>query len=136
MARKPKGPEISESAAGGVESRDQGTSGAAGAQHTPTYIHSTAEYIAVRRSDLRDIAKFGWLEEGVGAWGMFFIAGPVWMAAALFFDHLDHWQNYWAGYLFCLVCIIFGSVLIWIAHSHFQLREKRISVYFRDSLVS
>ena len=113
-----------------MENRDQGTSGAAGAQHTPTYINTTSEYVAVRRSDLREIAKFGWLEEGAGACGMFFIAGAVWMAATLFFDHLDHWRDYWPGYVFCGVCITFGVVLIWIAHSHFKLREQRISDYF------
>ena len=30
----------------------------------------------VRRSDLREIAKFGGLK-GAGAWGMFFIAGSL-----------------------------------------------------------
>jgi hypothetical protein len=106
------------------------TSAGTGAQHNPIYRDTSAEYLAVRRSDLREIARFGWLEEGTGAAGMFFIAGAVWMAATLFFDHLDNPGKYWPGYLFCIACIFFGGVLIWVAHSHFSMREKRIRDYF------
>ena len=85
----------------------------------------------MRRSDLREIARFGWLQEGAGAMGMFFIAGAVWMAATLFFDHIENPGKYWPGYLFCFACIGFGGVLLWVAHSHFKMREDRIRDIFK-----
>ena len=69
------------------------TSGGSGAQHHPIYRDTRAEYVAMRRSDLREIARFGWLGEGAGAAGMFFIAGAVWMAVTIFFDHFDQPGN-------------------------------------------
>jgi hypothetical protein len=95
-----------------------------GAQHNPVYRDTSAEYMAVRHSDLREIARFGWLEEGVGAAGMFFVSGAAWMAATVFFDHLDSPGKYWPGYLFCLARVLFGVVLLWIAHSHFTISTR------------
>ena len=54
------------------------------------------------------------------------------MAATIFFDHLDEPGKYLPAYLFGLVCVGFGSVLVWIAHNHFTMRKQRINDYFGD----
>ena len=86
----------------------------------------------MRRSDLREIAKFGWLEEGIGAAGTFFVSGAFWTLATLLIEHYGAWEEHWAGFGLCVICIIFGAVLLWIARSHFQMREDRINDYFED----
>jgi hypothetical protein len=110
-----------------------GAGGVAGALHTPSYVHSTAEYVAVRRSDLREMAEFGWLEEGAGAIGVFFFSGAFWLAVTLLVEHWEDLGKYWSGFLLCLLSVFFGLSLIWIAHRHFKLREQRINDYFNQS---
>lgn len=107
-------------------------SSSSGAQHNPTYVHSTAEYVAVRRSDLREIAQFGWLEEGVGAAGVFFFSGAFWLALTLLAENFDDLKKYVPWFVICLVSILFGAVLLWIAHRHFIMRQQRIEDYFKE----
>lgn len=104
---------------------------AGGAQHTPTYIHSTAEYVAVRKSDLREISEFGWLEEGAGAVGLFFFSGAFWLAVTLLSEHSTNLKTYLPWFGVCLLSMLFGVALLWIAHSHFKMRKNRIDDYFR-----
>jgi hypothetical protein len=101
-----------------------------GARHHPTYVDTQAEYVAVRKSDLRDISQFGWLEEGAGAVGVFFISGAFWLAITLCVEHSDQLAKYLFGFIFCGICILFGVVLVWIAHSHFKMRRTKIEGYF------
>jgi hypothetical protein len=124
-------PAIIEGGQSGLE--QVGASGGAGAQHTPIYRDSSAEYVAVRKSDLREISQFGWLEEGAGAAGMFFLSGGFWLAAALLVEHSNELEKYGAGFGLCALSVIFGVVLMWIARNHFQMREQRISDYFKTT---
>ena len=84
----------------------------------------------MRKNDLREIAKFGWLEEGAGAAGMFFLSGAFWALFSLVIEHHDHLADYWAGEALCVIAMIFGGVLVWLAHAHFKMREERIKDIF------
>lgn len=108
------------------------TSGGTGAQHNPTYQDTTAEYIAVRKSDLRELSTFGWLEEGIGGVGMFFLSGAFWLAADLVAEHSDNLFAYKISLGFCAMCLILGGIFIWIAHVHFKLKRQRIDDYFSN----
>jgi len=85
----------------------------------------------VRRGDLREIADFGWLEQGAGAAGMFFLSGAFWLALSLLVEHSGELSNYWAGFVICGLSMLFGAVLVWVAHRHFRMRENRINDYFK-----
>jgi hypothetical protein len=106
-------------------------SGGTGAQHNPIYLDSSAEYVAVRKSDLRELSTFGWLQEGAGAVGMFFVSGAFWLAITLVVEHAPELSKYWPAFVLCLLSILFGGVLLWISHRHFQMRDARINDYFR-----
>jgi hypothetical protein len=86
----------------------------------------------VRRSDLRELTELGWLQEGLGAAGVFFFSGAFWLAATLAVEHSGNLENYWAGFGFCGLSMLFGTVLIWVAHRHFRMRESRITGYFSE----
>jgi len=83
----------------------------------------------VRRSDLREISTFGWLEEGAGAIGMFFLSGAIWVAVSVAIEHWADLEKYKWAFAFCGLC---GIAALWIAHKHFQMREDRITDYFEQ----
>jgi hypothetical protein len=131
-------PASANAGAGAITASGRGRATAAGttakksSKHVPTYQDSTAGYIAVRKTDLREISKFGWLEEGIGAGGMFFLSGAFWAFFALVIEHHDHLADYWAGELLCLLSMIFGGVLVWLAHVHFAMRTDKIQAIFDE----
>jgi hypothetical protein len=103
-----------------------------GAQHHPIYQDTVAEYIPVRRSDLREISEFRWLETGTGAAGMFFLSGAFWLAVTLLVEHQDDLGKYIGGFALCTLSVLFGLALLYIAHRHFKMRETRIRGYFEN----
>ena len=108
------------------------TGGPDGARIDNHYIHRTEDAIAVRRSDLHEISKFGWLEEGCGASGVFFFSGAFWLLVTLLAEHMSEYHAYIPWFILCFVCMVFGAVLIWLAHNHFTMRQLRIAAYFDD----
>jgi hypothetical protein len=105
-----------------------------GARHTPQYRDTSEEYLPVRRSDLREISNFSWLEHGLGGIGMFFVSGAFWLLPVIFIEHgKDMKDHHWAWVGTCLLSIVFGLVLLWISHRHFKMREQRINDYFKGS---
>jgi hypothetical protein len=46
--------------------------GKGGARHIPHYLDRHEDYVTVSGPFLRELSTFGWLQEGLGAAGMFF----------------------------------------------------------------
>jgi tetrahydromethanopterin S-methyltransferase subunit C len=103
-----------------------------GARYLPQYRDTRGEHILVSRADLRDVSTYGWLQEGVGGIGMFFFSGAFWLLATILVEHSKELDKVapWIG--MCILSIIFGAVLIGIAHTHFSLKKERINDYFEE----
>lgn len=107
--------------------------GGSGSQFKHRYYDRTEDVVPVTRSDLREIAEFGWLEEGVGAAGMFFASGAFWQLPVIFVEHGNDMKGaHWAWVGACVLSIAFGGVLLWIASRHFKMRDQRVKHYFKS----
>jgi len=106
--------------------------GEAGARHIPHYHDLHEDYVPVNRPLLRDLSSYGWLQEGVGAAGMFFFSGAFWLLATILFEHGNELPKYAPWILLCVVCILFGGVLMWVGYYHFKLKQDRIRDIFHS----
>lgn len=99
----------------------------AGSRHLPEYEDTQAKYVSVRRSDLEALSTLGWLQEGCGAAGTFFLSGGFWVFLPLLVDHWSNLGDHKTGLLVSGLSVLFGIILIWIAHSHLQIRRNKIT---------
>jgi hypothetical protein len=104
-----------------------------GARHIPHYHDLHEDYVPVSRPILRELSTFGWLQEGAGAAGMFFFSGAFWLFITMIFEHFDELKKYVPWLLLCIICMLFGAVLVWVGYRHFQLKQARIQDIFREN---
>jgi len=110
-----------------------GSGAGSGSAFNMRYLNRAEDVVPVMRRDLREIGEFGVLEEGAGAVGMFFVSGAFWLLATIVIEHYDNMKTiHWAGIAFCVVCMVFGGVLLWVARRHFRLRDDRIRDLFNE----
>ena len=85
------------------------------------------------RAKLREISTFGWLQEGIGALGVFFVSGAFWTFITLISEHSDEWRKYLPWFILCGCLVVAGLGLIWVGYRHFKLKQDCIEEIFRNS---
>lgn len=86
--------------------------------------HRNLEFVPVTRDELLEMKEFGWLQQFVFAFGMFFISGALWPLIDFFATGKEKLVSMY------IISTIAGLVLLIVWFILFVQKQRRLNKYF------